>query len=162
MLAALNARLVLNGPGGTRIVHADDFIRSELETVREPDELLTVIMFPRPTGRVTYRRFKYGERPSVNVAMAWSLGAGGKTIRSARVRVGALGSRPQPLKAVEDALRGISVAEVRPAIEAALPTALDELEVNEDRHGGADYKRHLAGVLLLRNAEEAIAAGGSA
>lgn len=161
MLAALDARLVLNGPSDRRVVHADDFIRSELETVREPDELLTVIMFPRPTGPVTYRRFKHGERPSVNVAMAWSLGAGGRTIRNARVRVGALGSRPQPLKAVEDALRGISVAEVRPAIEAALPTALDELEVNEDRHGGADYKRHLAGVLLLRNAEEAIAACGS-
>ncbi|MFH0298458.1 xanthine dehydrogenase family protein subunit M [Bradyrhizobium sp. 31Argb] len=162
MLAALDARLVLIGPSGTRVVHADDFIRSELETVREPDELLTVIAFPRPTGPVTYRRFKHGERPSVNVAMAWSLGAGGRTITSARVRVGALGSRPQLLKAVEDALQGISVAEVRPAIEAVLPTALDELEVNEDRHGGADYKRHLAGVLLLRNAEEAIAAGGSA
>jgi carbon-monoxide dehydrogenase medium subunit len=162
MLAALDARLVLEGPSGTRVVHADDFIRSELETVREPDELLTVIVFPRPAGPVTYRRFKHGERPSVNVAMAWSLDAGGRTIRSARVRVGALGSRPQPLQAVEDALEGISVAEVRPAIEAALPTALDELEVNDDRHGGAEYKRHLAGVLLLRNAEEAIAAGGSA
>ena len=98
----------------------------------------------------------------MNVAMAWSLDANGRRIRSARVRVGALGSRPQPLKAVEEALQGISVAEVRPAIEAVLPTALDELEVNEDRHGGADYKRHLAGVLLLRNAEEAIAAGGCA
>ncbi|QPF85665.1 FAD binding domain-containing protein [Bradyrhizobium genosp. L] len=162
MLAALGARLVLNRPSGTRVVNADDFIRSELETVRAPDELLTVIAFPRPTGPVTYRRFKHGERPSVNVAMAWSLGVGGRTITSARVRVGALGSRPQPLKAVEDALKGICVAEVRPAIEAVLPTALDELEVNEDRHGGADYKRHLAGVLLLRNAEEAIAAGGSA
>lgn len=162
MLAALDARLVLIGPSGTRVVHADDFIRSELETVREPDELLTVIVFPRPTGPVTYRRFKHGERPSVNVAMAWSLGAGERTIKSARVRVGALGSRPQPLKAVEDTLQGKSVAEVCPAIEAALPTALDELEVNEDRHGGADYKRHLAGVLLLRNADEAIVAAGSA
>jgi len=38
-----------------------------------------------------------------------------------------------------------------------LAEALDELDVNEDRHGGADYKRHLAGVLLLRNAEEAVA-----
>lgn len=161
MLAALDARLLLSGPSGRRVAHADDFIRSELETVREPDELLTVIMFPRPTGPVTYRRSKHGERPSVNVAMASSLGAGGRTIRNARVRVGALGSRPQPLKAVEVALRGISDAEVRPAIEAALPTALDELEVNEDRHGGADYKHHLAGVLLLRNAERAIAAGGS-
>ncbi len=50
MLAALDARLVLEGPGGKRIVHADEFIRSELETVRESDELLTVIVFPRPTG----------------------------------------------------------------------------------------------------------------
>jgi aerobic carbon-monoxide dehydrogenase medium subunit len=162
MFAALDARLVLQGPNGRRVVHADDFIRSELETVREPDELLTVIVFPRPTGPVTYRRFKHGERPSVNVAMAWSLGVNGTTIKNVRVRVGALGARPQPLKAVEDALRGTSVAGARPAIEAVLSAALDELDVNEDRHGGADYKRHLAGVLLLRNAEEAIATCGRA
>lgn len=162
MLAALNARLVLIGREGTRVVPADDFIRSELETVREPDELLTLIVFPRPTGPVTYRRFKHGERPSVNVAMAWSMDAGRGTIKGARVRVGALGSRPQPLRAVEDALQDISVLEVRPAIEAVLSKALDELEVNEDRHGGADYKRHLAGVLLRRNAEEAISVIGEA
>ncbi len=157
MLAALNARLVLEGSGGRRIVYVDDFIRSELETVREPDELLTTIVFPRPAGPVTYRRFKHGERPSVNVAMAWSLGVERSTIGDARVRVGALGARPQALKAVEDALRGTPVAASRPAIEAVLRAALEELDVNEDRHGGADYKRHLAGVLLMRNAEEAIA-----
>jgi carbon-monoxide dehydrogenase medium subunit len=162
MLAALDARLTLEGPNGRRVVHGDDFIRSELETVREPDELLTVIVFPRPTGPVTYRRFKHGERPSVNVAMAWSLCDSGTKIESARVRVGALGSRPQSLKAVEDALKGTSVAGARAVITKVLATALDELEVNEDRHGGADYKRHLAGVLLLRNAEEAIAARASA
>ncbi|PZA10476.1 carbon monoxide dehydrogenase [Rhodopseudomonas palustris] len=155
LFAALNARLLLQGGGGTRSVEADDFIRSELETVREPDELLTMIVFPRPTGPVTYRRFKHGERPSVNVAMAWSMGAA-DTIGSARVRVGALGSRPQPLKAVEAALAGCPIADGRTAIEAVLADALDELEVNDDRHGGADYKRHLAGVLLLRNAEEAM------
>lgn len=156
MLAALDARLFLEGSSGKRIVHADEFIRSELETMREPDELLTLIVFARPTGPVTYRRFKHGERPSVNVAMAWSLNESGTTIKDVRVRVGALGSRPQPLKAIEGALRDTSVAGARSAIEAVLPEALDELEVNEDRHGGADYKRHLAGVLLLRNAEEAI------
>ncbi|KIZ47835.1 MULTISPECIES: FAD binding domain-containing protein [Rhodopseudomonas] len=155
LLAALNARLVLQGPDGTRSVDVDDFIRSELETVREPDELLTTIVFPRPTGPVTYRRFKHGERPSVNVGMAWSMSGDGM-IKSARVRVGALGSRPQPLRAVEAALAGRAIADVRTAIEAVLVDALNELEVNADRHGGADYKRHLAGVLLLRNAEEAM------
>jgi len=162
LLAALNARLVLIGRDGTRVVPADDFIRSELETIREPDELLTLVVLPCPNGPVTYRRFQHGERPSVNVAMAWSIDAGKATIKGARVRVGALGSRPQPLKLVEDALRGLPVREVRPAIEAVLTTALDELEVNEDRHGGADYKRHLAGVLLLRSVEEAISVGGGA
>ena len=162
MFAALDAQLVLEGSGGRRAVHADDFIRSELETVREPDELLTVIVIPRPTGPVTYRRFKHGERPSVNVAMAWSLGDNNATIKDIRVRVGALGARPQPLRIIENALRGAPVAGVRRAVEGLLPAALGELEVNEDRHGGADYKRHLAGVLLLRNAEEAIATCGHA
>ena len=155
MLAALNARFMLHGPKGIRSVSADDFIRSELETVREPDELLTKIVLPCPTGPVTYRRFKHGERPSVNVAMVWSVDAGG-AINAARVRVGALSSRPQPLKAVEEALRGCFVADVSLAIERVLPAALDELDVNEDRHGRADYKRHLAGVLLMRNVEEAM------
>jgi aerobic carbon-monoxide dehydrogenase medium subunit len=157
MLAALNARFVLQGPDASRVVGADDFIRSELDTVREPNELLTLIVVPRPTGPVTYRRFKHGERPSVNVAMAWSMEAGSAVITTARVRVGALGSRPQPLSAVEKALAGTAVADARQAIEAVLTEALDGLDVNEDRHGGADYKRHLAGVLLLRNAEEAMA-----
>lgn len=157
LLAALDARFLLQGPGGTRAVHADAFIAGELETVREPDELLTTIVFPRPRGPVTYRRFKHGERPSVNVAMAWSLDQTGEQIESARVRVGALSFRPQPLAAVEDALRGAPAHEARSAIAAALPQALDELDVDEDRHGSAEYKRHLAGVLLRRNVEEAVA-----
>lgn len=162
MLGALDARLVLQGPKGTRSVHAGDFIRSELETVREPDELLTVIVFPRPSGPVTYRRFKHGERPSVNVGMAWSIEAGAHSIKSARVRVGALGSRPQPLKVVEGVLKGLPIHDAHKAIQSVLAEALGELDVNEDRHGSADYKRHLAGVLLLRNAEEAVAMQGHA
>lgn len=157
ILGALNARLLLRGPDGERSVHADDFIRSELDTVREPDELLTTIVFPCPTGPVTYRRFKHGERPCVNVGMVWLMEAGLSTIKAARARAGALGSRPQPMKAVEDALKGLPVRQARAAIERVLAEALDALDVNDDRHGGADYKRHLAGVLLMRNAEEAIA-----
>jgi aerobic carbon-monoxide dehydrogenase medium subunit len=155
MLGALDARLMLQGPGGIRAVHADDFIQGELETVRAPDELLTFIVFSRPDGPVTYRRFKHGERPSVNVAMAWSLGARA-TIKRAHIRVGALSFRPQALTAVENALRGVPVAEARAAANGALPAALDALDVNEDRHGSADYKRHLTGVLLRRNLDEAL------
>lgn len=161
MLAALDARLILQGPGGMRAVHADKFIQGELETVRAPDELLTRIVFPRPFGLVKYRRFKHGERPSVNVAMVLSLDARAKVIESARIRVGALSFRPQALTAVEGALRGRTVAEAASAIAEALPDALDALDVSEDRHGSADYKRHLAGVLLRRNLDGALDGGRS-
>ena len=69
---------------------------------------------------------------------------------------------PQPLKAVEGVLKGLPVRDAHKAIQSVLAEALDELDVNEDRHGSADYKRHLAGVLLLRNAEEAVAMRGHA
>lgn len=160
LLAALDARLFLEGPDGVRVVLADNFIRGELETVREPNELLTTIAFPRPTGPVTYRRFKHGERPAVNVAMSLSLDSDGHAIKDARVRVGALGSRPQSLRAVEGAILHMPVTEARSVIAGMLPDALDELEVNADRHGSADYKRHIAGTLLMRNVEDAIAVCG--
>jgi len=161
LLAALGARLILQGPAAMRVVHADEFIQGELETVRTPDELLTTIVFSRPFGSVTYRRFKHGERPSVNVAMVWSLDARANVIESARIRVGALSFRPQALIAVEDALRGRAVAEAAGAIAEVLPDALEALDVNDDRHGSADYKRHLAGVLLRRNLDDALAGSRS-
>jgi aerobic carbon-monoxide dehydrogenase medium subunit len=160
MLAALGARLWLVGPNGERLVQADEFIRHELETVREPDELLTHIVVPMPTGPVTYIRFRHGERPSVNVAMVWALEHQSGTITSARIRVGALGPRPQALEQVESALRGVAVVDASRLVEDALPAALDELDVTDDRHGSAEYKRHIAGVLLRRSAAEALAEWG--
>lgn len=158
MLAALDAKLCLVGGGGERVVSAGDFIVDEFETVREPDELLTHILVQIPNGPITYRRFRHGERPSVNVAMVWSLESDARTIARARIQVGALGPRPQRLDLVEAALAGVPVGDAKRLIEAALPAALEDIDVTGDRHGSAEYKRHLAGVLLRRNAVEAEAA----
>lgn len=155
MLAALDAQLCLVGTGGERHVLAGDFIQDEFETVREPDELLTRIRISIPSGPVTYRRFRHGERPSVNVAMVWFLESDARTIARTRIQVGALGPRPQQLESLEAVLVGAPVRDAKRLIDAVLPAALDDLDVTGDRHGSADYKRHLAGVLLRRNAAEA-------
>ncbi|MEH2510387.1 carbon-monoxide dehydrogenase medium subunit [Nitrobacteraceae bacterium AZCC 1564] len=160
LLATLGARLCLSSDSGERAVMADDFILDEFETVREPHELLTHIIVPIPDGPVTYRRFRHGERPAVNVGMLWSLDASRRTICSARVRVGALGPRPQRLERVESALCGSEVTDAIRVIDAALQVDLDDLDVTDDRHGSAEYKRHLAGVLLRRNIAEASAECG--
>lgn len=158
MLAALDAQLCLVGSDGERTVFAGDFIQDEFETVREPDELLTRIRISIPNGPVTYRRFRHGERPSVNVAMVWFLGSDARTIARARIQVGALGPRPQQLESIEAVLAGAPVGEAKRLIDTALPAALEDLDVTGDRHGSAEYKRHLAGVLLRRNAAEAVTA----
>lgn len=151
LLAALGARLKLVGPRGVRMVQADEFIRDELETVREPDELLTHIEVPVPKGPVTYSRFRHGERPSVNVATAWSLEPASGEIFDVRIRVGALGPRPQLLGKVEAILRGSNMRTSSDIADDVLASALAEIEVVDDRYGSAEYKRHLAGVLLRRN-----------
>jgi aerobic carbon-monoxide dehydrogenase medium subunit len=155
LLAALDAQLCLAGNNGERLVHAGDFIQDEFETVRGADELLMRILISIPNGPVIYRRFRHGERPSVNVAMVWSLDADGRNIARARIQVGALGPRPQRLERVEASLACAPVGEAKRLIDAVLPAALADLDVTGDRHGSAEYKRHLAGVLLRRNAAEA-------
>ncbi|ARQ00099.1 FAD binding domain-containing protein [Pseudorhodoplanes sinuspersici] len=155
LLAALGARLCLSSIDGERLVDADDFILDEFETVREPHELLTRILIPIPNGPVVYQRFRHGERPAVNAAMLWSLDPSGRTIANARIRIGALGARPQRLERVEAALCGVTTAEAAQAVSDVLGSSLDSIDVTDDRHGSAEYKRHLAGVLLRRNIAEA-------
>ncbi len=157
LLAALGARLRLVGPDGEREVAADAFILGEFETAREPAEIMTHITVPVPRGPVAYRRFRHGERPAVNAAVAWTMAADGVTIERARIVVGALGSRPQDVGLLERLLAGRRAGEAAEAVAQGLTDAVGEIEAMDDRHGGADYKRHLAGVLITRNIAEAAA-----
>jgi carbon-monoxide dehydrogenase medium subunit len=149
-LAALGARLHLVGPDGERAVAADEFVLGEFETVRGEREMLTHIVIPPQAGPSSYRRFRHGERPSVGVGMSWRLAKGGKAIESVRIRFGALGPRPQSVEAVEQCLAGVEIDNASDKLAVVLPDALDALEVISDRHGGDDYKRHIALTLLKR------------
>jgi len=150
LLAALGARLHLVGPEGERVVAADEFVLGEFETVRGEHEMLTHIVIPPQAGPSSYRRFRHGERPSVGVGMSWRLAKGGKVIESVRIRFGALGPRPQSVEAVERCLAGVEIDNASDELAVVLPDALDALEVISDRHGGDDYKRHIALTLLKR------------
>jgi aerobic carbon-monoxide dehydrogenase medium subunit len=150
LLAALGARLYLVGPEGERVLPADEFVLGEFETARGEHEMLTRIVIPAQAGPSSYRRFRHGERPSVGVGMSWRLAKGGKVIESASTRFGALGPRPQAIEAVDACLAGVEVDDAPDKLAAVLPDALDGLEVISDRHGGEDYKRHIALTLLKK------------
>lgn len=145
---ALGAVLTLTGPSGSRRVPAGEFFQGFLETALRPDEILTEIAIPKATG-AGWSFQKFNRR-----AQDWAIVGVAAVRGDAGTGVGLINMGAVPLRAVavEDALaQGASAAE-------AAARASEGLEPPEDLNASADYRRHLARVLVRRALEEAGAA----
>ncbi|MEU7045655.1 xanthine dehydrogenase family protein subunit M [Streptomyces varsoviensis] len=128
-LAALDATILISGPGGERRVPADAFHLTPEEaeprrhTVLAPDELITGVEVPaRPSARLSHY-LKVRQRASyefavVSAAVALEITAG-DTIGSVRIALGGVAHRPWRLTAAEEALRGTELADTD-ALRAAV------------------------------------------
>ena len=58
VLLALEAELVVRGPGGERTVAADDFFRGVFDTALGPQDVLTEIRVPALAGGWSYLKFR--------------------------------------------------------------------------------------------------------
>ncbi len=154
LLAALGAKVTLASADGTRVVPVGEFIEAEFNTVRRADELLTEIRIPVPAAdeRYCYKSFGHLERPAVGIA-AGCLQRGGTF--SYRVWAGAIAERPMQLAGLEAALGGFPPEELHGVLPRASIDAAAELPAQDDLHGGADYKRHLAAVFIRRAVRQA-------
>jgi carbon-monoxide dehydrogenase medium subunit len=143
---ALGATFVAEGPGGRREIEAGDFFQGFLETALRPDEILTEINFPKATG-AGWSFQKFNRR-----AQDWAI-VGVAAVAGDRPGVALVNMGPTPLRAsaVESAL-----ASGASATEAAAH-ASDGLDPPEDLNASAEYRRHLANVLVRRALEEAAA-----
>ncbi|WP_332816004.1 FAD binding domain-containing protein [Ramlibacter sp.] len=154
LLCALGAQLVLERPGRSRRVPMQDFITSDFTTAREDGELLTRIDIPRPVAGASfaYANFGHLERPAVGVAVGCRPAGSGLAFE---VWVGAIAGRPVRLDRVERALEGAPAGEAAAVARRAAEAAAGTLEAHDDIHGSADYKRHLAAVLVGRMVDAA-------
>ena len=158
LLVAWDAQFTLTSASGSRTVAAGDFFTGLLETLREPDELLTGISFPgQPAGTgSSYRRFKTHERPTAAAAVVLRIDEG--AITGARVVAGSVGWGPERLKDVEQELTG-----QHPDVElfaSAAAVAESGVTVEEEGFESADYKRHLIGVLVNKALHQAAERAG--
>jgi carbon-monoxide dehydrogenase medium subunit len=156
LLLASDARVELSGPAGDRALTLSEFILGPLSTAREPEEILTGIRIPAARageGRA-YGKFAFFERPAASVAVRLSVRHG--VVDQATVAVGSLTEVPEIVEGAGRALVG-SAADPA-ALDRSIAAAADafgELDAIEDLNGSADYKRHLAQVLLGSTARAA-------
>lgn len=159
-LLACDAAVELAGPVGARRLPVGEFVIGPLATAREPDEVLVAIELPAPAageGR-GYAKIAFFERPAVSVGVRVVVSDG--SITDARVAVGSIVEAPAVVPAAAAALVGTPVSgppngELDDAVARA-SEAFADLDAIEDLNGSADYKRHLAGVLLARAASDAV------
>ena len=157
LLSALGAKLILVGPAGQRTVPVADFIVSEYETDRRPNEILTRIVVPRTDAIATFRWVRHGDRSLAGVAAVVEFDKARAATRSCRIWAGAYGPRPVSLAAVESNLTGVATEAIERALDEGIEDAVASLDVIEDHHGGADHKRHLVAILVRRALLSAIA-----
>ena len=150
LLLVYDAEVLLSDGQTSRRMPLQEFFVDSYETALEPAELLTGVDMPAlPDGvRAGYQRIERYERPSLGVAAAAALRDG--RLADVRLAVGCIGPKPVRLRDLEAKLEGLSPAEAQSVIQGEQPALRDVLEPVDDIHGSADYKIHVASVLLAR------------
>ena len=141
---ALGATYVVQGPNGTREIAAKDFYKSYFESDLAPDEMLTEIRVPKMNG-AGWSFQKFNRR-----AQDWAIVGVAAWRRGNEAGIGLVNMGPTPILAASVASAiagGASVADA-----AALATA--EASPSSDLNASAEYREHLAKVLVRRALEQ--------
>ena len=157
----LDARCVIRGRAGERVVTMEEFYRGPYETAVEHGEILTEIRIPvRPHGSSAYAKVERRAGDWAVTSAGAAVWMDGELITGARVGLAAVGPNTTGLPAISEALTGQPPSEELYARAGAV--AAESCTPVTDNRGTADYKRHLADELTrrtLRLAVERIRAG---
>lgn len=141
---AMGGTIVVQGSGGQREIAATDFFTGFLETALAPDELIMEVRVPKMAS-AGWSFQKFNRR-----AQDWAIvGVAAVSNGSSSVALINMGQTPMRSAAVEAALAGGASASEAAALAA------EGAEPPEDLNGDAEYRSHLARVLVARALEEA-------
>jgi xanthine dehydrogenase YagS FAD-binding subunit len=153
-LAALDATVHLEGPGGARLVPLTEFYRlpgdrPDLETVLEPGELITAVALPPLPGaaRSTYRKVR--DRASYAfalVSVAAVLQVENGAVKHVSLALGGVAPKPWRAHKAEAALRGGPATE-RAFLAAAEAELADAAPLRDNGFKVELAKRTIAAVL---------------
>jgi xanthine dehydrogenase small subunit len=159
-MIALGAEIELTGLSGVRSVPVGTFYTGYRQTVLADDELVTAVKIPLLKAGQLLRLYKVSRRKDLDIS---SLGAAiwiersGQIITQIRLAFGGVGPTVMRLPETEAVLRG------QPAtlenFERAAEVARLEVKPISDVRGSAEYRRTLAGNILLKFWHETMPGG---
>jgi carbon-monoxide dehydrogenase medium subunit len=146
-VVALDGEIEITGPTGKRSVKADDFFKGLFETALGPHDVLSAVRFPAATAdtRVGFAELARRLGDYALVGLAAVAKASGKGLSDVRLVYFGVGATPVRARKAEAAL-------VEGSVDDAVK-ALD-LDSSDDLHATGAVKKHLAGVLLRRVAQQ--------
>ncbi len=149
VVLAIQAVIHVIGPNGERHLAADDFFFGPYETALEPGELIKSVSIPIPIpDPVTGFGFSELTRRHGDYAMAGAAVA--RTSRATRVALFSVAERALRAARAETILT-LNSTDLDNAV-----AALEDIRFVGDLNGGAELKRHWAGVVLRRAWAEAM------
>jgi CO/xanthine dehydrogenase FAD-binding subunit len=148
----LEARIIVRSQAGTRVVPASSFFAGPMTTALRPDQCLEEIHWPiwpeKKTGsaftEVSRRR---GDFAMVAAAAQIAVDDEGCCTRAA---FGVGGAGPAPIAFPELAQRLLGSRPDDAMLRDVAQSAATALDPEPDIHASAAYRRHLAGVLVMR------------
>ena len=151
VLTALDAEVVIRGPEGERTVPVGEFVTGVFDTVLGPQDVLTEIRVPKlgPAGW-SYLKFTRRAQDWATVGVTAIVRRSNGSVDNSAIAFTNMGPRPVRATAAEQALK------TPEDIAAAAEASLEGTDPPSDTQGSAEYRRHLAKVLVQRALVEAI------
>lgn len=160
IMQLLDADYVLQGPDGTRTVKARAYYEAAYFTARSENEILTSIRFAKPAAGhgSSYHKQKRKIGDYATAAAAVMLEVSNGSCTSASIAMTNLADTPLWAEAAANALIGSALD--ADAIAAAVAAARAITNPASDGRGPAEYRTHLAGIMVKRAIETAHARAG--
>jgi carbon-monoxide dehydrogenase medium subunit len=157
IMLALNAELVAQSKSGERVIPVDGFFQGPFTTTLRPDEIVTAIRVPLPTGHAggSYHKLERKVGDFATVAVTVQVELDGRKVKKAGIGLTSVGATNLKAKQAEKALAGHELNDQ--VIAEAARQAAAESEPKDDIRGSAAYKKDVVRVFVQRGLRAALA-----
>ncbi len=156
VMLALGAELVAHSASGERVIPVAGFFQDPYTTTLKPNEIVTEIRIPVPTGHSggAYNKLERKVGDFATVAVAVHLEMSGRKVTKAGIGLTSVGPTNLKATAAERALVGHDLTDE--VIREAARLAAEAAEPKDDVRGTAAYKKDVVRVFVQRGLHTAL------